>query len=68
MTFVNVSCFRGRYLNFSFFNKSRLLVAMFVTGHIRLKRFCYFVEGELVLLFSNSDHYFKEDVLRILYR
>ena len=40
---------------------------MFLTGHIRLKRFRYFVEGDLVLFFSNSDHYFKEDVLRLVY-
>ena len=41
---------------------------MFLTGHIRLYHFGYFVEGELALFFSNSDHYFKEDVLRFLYR
>ena len=31
---------------------SSLLVAMFLTGHIRLKRLRYFVEGDLVLLFQ----------------
>ena len=29
--------------------------------------FTLFLEGELVLFFSNSDHYFK-DVLRFLFR
>ena len=62
MTFVNMSCFKGRYLIFfPFFNKSRLLAAMY--SFIAFSLFC---REYISVIFSNSDHYFKEDVLRFI--
>ena len=51
MTFVNVSCFKGRYLNFSFLQKVTSPGGHVFDRSYSLIAFRYFVEGELVLVF-----------------
>ena len=68
MTFVNVSCFKGSYLSFSF-----LQYVMPPGGNVFDRSYSFiafslFCRGLISVIFSNSDHNFKEDVLRFLYR
>ena len=56
---------------FAFFNKSSLLVAMFLTDHVRLCVLDIFVQGGLVIIspfFSILTILNKQDILRFLYR